>query len=294
VRLQSAVPPTGLDHSRQIKVAGAGGVAAFGLLLFGVGFWEFRSRKVGAASDVVRGLGMNLVGTLPVLRGGGRGPVNSSASKRDQHWQSLVTESIDSVRTMILHLARADGLHVVMITSAVSGEGKTSVASQLAASLARAWRKTLLVDGDLRNPAVHKLFNVSAEPGLSEVLRGEATLQDVVHPTALSRLWVAPAGHWDAHAIQALAQDGVGQLFAQLKEQYDFVIIDSCPVLPVADSLLLAQHVDAVVFSVLKDVSRLPMVQAAREKLSALGVRTLGAVVIGGDPASLAYQYPNQ
>ncbi len=294
LRMQSAVPPTGLDYSRQIKVAGAGGVAAFGLLLFGVSFWEFRSRKVGAASDVVRGLGMNLVGTLPVVPGRGRGPVSSSTSKRDLHWQSLVTESIDAVRTMILHLARAEGLHVVMITSAVGGEGKTSVASQLAASLARAWRKTLLVDGDLRNPAVHKLFNLSAEPGLSEVLRGEATVQDVVQPTSLSRLWVVPAGHWDAHALQALAQDGIGQLLAQFKEQYDFVIIDSCPVLPVADSLLLAQHVDAVVFSVLKDVSRLPMVQAARAKLGALGVRTLGAVVIGDDPASIAYQYPSQ
>jgi hypothetical protein len=61
----------------------------------------------------------------------------------------------------------------------------------------------------------------------------------------------------------------------------------------VADSLLLAQHADAVVFSVLKDVSRLPLVQAAREKLGALGVRTLGAVVIGGDANAVAYQYPS-
>src|SRR5207247_1833903 len=140
--------------------------------------------------------------------------------------------------------------------------GKTSLASQLAASLARAWRKTLLVDGDLRNPAAHRLFDLPLEPGLSEVLRGEVNVTDAVKPTSLSRLWLMSAGHWDAHAVQALAQDGVGTMFEQLKEQYDFIVVDSCPVLPVADSLLLAQHVDGVIFSILRDVSRMPSVHA--------------------------------
>jgi len=68
-----------------------------------------------------------------------------------------MNEAVDAIRTMLLHQARADGLQVVMITSAIGGEGKTSVASQLAASLARAWRKTLLVDGDLRSPAASQV-----------------------------------------------------------------------------------------------------------------------------------------
>ena len=85
-------------------------------------------------------------------------------------------------------------------------------------------------------------------------------------------------------------------LFAQLKSEYEFIIVDSCPVLPVADALLLAQNADAVLFSVLRDVSRLPAVHAAHQRLSALGVRTLGAVVIGAgnDVPALAYQYPPQ
>src|SRR5206468_9229296 len=110
------------------------------------------------------------------------------------------------------------------------------------------------------------------------------------------RLWLLPAGRWDAHAIQALAQDGINEKFKQMKEQYAFVIFDSCPVLPVADALLLSQHVDGVIFSVLRDVSRLPAVHAAQQRLSSLGVRTLGAVVIGAgnDVPALAYQYPPQ
>jgi capsular exopolysaccharide synthesis family protein len=268
----------------------------FGLLLFGVALWEFRSRKVNSASEVAEGLGLNVLGSLPALPPRLRRPAAGGAAPRDLRLQNQMTEAVDAVRTLLLHQSRAGALQVVMVTSPGGGEGKTSLASQLAASLARAWRKTLLVDGDLRSPAAHKLFDVPLEPGLSEVLRDEVKIGDVVRPTPLSRLWMVPAGNWDSHAVQALAQDGVRGLLAQLKGEYEFIIVDSCPVLPVADSLLLAQHVDAVIFSVLRDVSRLPAVHAAHQRLSALGVRTLGAVVIGAgnDVSALAYQYPAQ
>jgi capsular exopolysaccharide synthesis family protein len=258
--------------------------------------WEFRSRKVNSAADVAEGLGLNVLGSLPALPARLRRPVQGNASPCDLERQHQMTEAVDAIRTLLLHQTRNGALQVVMITSPGGGEGKTSLASQLAASLARAWRKTLLVDGDLRNPAAHRLFDVPLEPGLSEVLRDEVKLGDVVRPTPLGRLWMVPAGNWDSHAVQALAQDGVRALFGQLKSEYEFIIVDSCPVLPVADSLLLAQHVDAVIFSVLRDVSRLPAVHAAHQRLNALGVRTLGAVMIGagGDVPALAYQYPAQ
>jgi len=294
--LQAAETPTEMDYSRLLKLGSAGGLGAFGLVLFGVAFLEFRSRKINGAEEVIQGLNLPLVGTMPQLPARARRPVQGTATGRDLHWQSVITESVDAIRTQLLHAARTDAVQVVMVTSATGGEGKTSLASQLAASLARAWRKTLLVDGDLRNPAAHKLFDLPLEPGLSEVLRGEVSPDDAVKPTLLSRLWLLPAGHWDAHAIQALAQDGVHANFDQMKEQYDFIILDSCPVLPVADALLLAQHADAVIFSVLRDVSRLPALHAAQQRLSGLGVRVLGAVIIGADsdPGSLVYRYTAQ
>jgi capsular exopolysaccharide synthesis family protein len=270
----------------------------FGVVLFGVAFLECRQRKVNTLDEVTQGLGMHLVGTLPKLPARMRRPLagSSSSGSPGNYWQSIITESVDAIRTQLLHAARADAVHVIMVTSASCGEGKTSLASQLAASLARSWRKTLLVDADLRNPAAHKLFDLQLEPGFSEVLRGDVALADAVKPTALSRLWLMPAGNWDAHAVQALAQDSVRGLFDQLKEQYDFIVVDSCPVLPVADSLVLAQHVDGVIFSILRDVSRMPAVHAAQQKLQALDVRTLGAVVIGAtdDAGSIAYNYSAQ
>src|SRR5262249_13934009 len=122
-----------------------------------------------------------------------------------------------------------------------------------------------------------------SEPGFSEVLRGEIQAADAVRATSFSRLWVLPAGTWDAHALQALAQEDVRTLIEELKQQYDFIIVDSPPVLPVADSLLLGQHVDGVLFSILRDVSRVPAVYAAQQKLAPLGIRVLGAVMVGAE-----------
>jgi capsular exopolysaccharide synthesis family protein len=188
---------------------------------------------------------------------------------------------VDAARAFLLHAARQQETRVVMVTSAVGGEGKTSLATQLAASLARAGRKTLLVDFDLRNPAAHRLFDLPRGPGVAELLRGEASLEAVVHPTANGSLALLPAGQCDEPAVQALAREDLARLFARLKEQFDFVIVDSAPVLPVADTLLVAQHVDGVIFSILHEVSRLPRVYAAYQRLGMLGIRLLGAAVSG-------------
>jgi capsular exopolysaccharide synthesis family protein len=188
---------------------------------------------------------------------------------------------MDGIRTLLLHGQPDHPPRVVLVTSAERGEGKTSLAAHLAASLARSWRKTLLIDADLRGPAAHRVFDLEAEPGFSEALRADADFDAVVRPTALSRLWLLPAGRCDAHAVQALAQDTLGAAVDQFKDQYDFVVIDAGPVLSVADTLLLAQHADAVLLAARKDVSRVPTVQAARDRLKAVGIHVFGVVVVG-------------
>jgi polysaccharide biosynthesis transport protein len=281
------------DRDKQIKFTALGSLGAFGLALFGVALVEFRSRRVSSAEDVAIGLGIPTVGTLPALPARVRRAALTSNATRDT-WQNRLTESVDALRTFLLR-ALGDGPHVILVTSALPGEGKTSLASQLAASLARAWRKTLLVDGDLRKPAAHRLFDVPVEPGLCEVLRGDLELSDVIRPTAVGRLWVMPAGQWDAHALQALAQEeALDHLFNYLKEDYEFVIVDSCPVLPVPDTLMLGQHADTVLLSVMRGSSRLPAVYSARQRLGSLDIPVLGAVVVGtNSPAGgLHIQYP--
>ena len=275
-QIDRASVPLTKDASRQAKIGGAGAMGVFGLVLFGIAFLEFRSRKISMPDEVTHGLGLNVIGTVPAMpTRPGKNP------SQDQLWQNQLNESVDAIRTVLLHNARHESHRVIMVTSASGGEGKTTLASQLGASLARAWKRTLIIDGDLRHPATHKLFDVPQEPGLSEILRGEIEVPDAVRATAFSRLWVLPAGNGDTHAIQALAQDSVAAIFESLKQQYDFIIVDSPPVLPVTDSLLLGQHVDGVLFSILRDVSRAPAIYAAQQKLAPMRVRTLGAVVLG-------------
>jgi succinoglycan biosynthesis transport protein ExoP len=90
-----------------------------------------------------------------------------------------------------------------------------------------------------------------------------------------------PAGSVDGHALQALTQDGVAEVFERLKEQFDFIIIDTSPVIPVPDALVLGQQADVVILSLMKDVSRMPAVYQAQQSLEDLGIRVLGAVMIG-------------
>src|SRR5262249_45572807 len=157
----------------------------------------------------------------------------------------------------------------------------SALAVQLAASLARAGRRTLLLDANLRRPAVHRAFEVAAAPGLSEVLRGEAPLTSAVRPAPAERLWVLPARSARLPALQALAREGVGTLPDQLKKDYAVVVIDGAPVVACADALPLAIRSDAVLVSVLGGVSAAPTVHAAWQRLSALGARLLGVVVQG-------------
>ncbi|AGA26797.1 GumC family protein [Singulisphaera acidiphila] len=289
--LEKAELPHTKDEIRQIKMAGMAGCGAFALTLLGISLWETRARRIDSAADVIQCLGMNLFGTLPILPR--RSRILGSGDAEHRRWGSMLIESVDAARTALLHVSRTESVRVVMVASALGGEGKTSLSSHLATSLARAGRRTLLVDGDLRRPSAHELFDQPCVPGFCEVLRGEIDIVGAVQPTVISGLSLLTAGFSDSDSIQALASLDLRAMFDQLKEHYDFLVIDSSPVLPVADALLIGQHVDAVIFSVMRDVSRIPTVHAAYERLSRLGIRMLGAIVTGEQTDHYGSSYPS-
>jgi capsular exopolysaccharide synthesis family protein len=288
---EAVIAPASGSNKAALLPVGAG-VGAFALVLFGVAWLEFRARRVNKVDEVVRGLGIRVVGALPALPDRSRG-VADPDTPRDISYKRILTESVDAARTVLLHAARVESLRVVMVTSALGGEGKTSVASHLAISLARAGCRTLLIDGDLRSPAVHRIFGLPAEPGFSELLRDEVHQAEAVRPTEMANLSVLPAGAWDGAVIAALAQGKVGAVLGRVRDAYDFIVVDSAPVLPVADSLSIGQHVDGVIFSILRNVSRLTTVYAAHQRLATLGVRTLGAIVNGSGGDIYGDRYPS-
>jgi capsular exopolysaccharide synthesis family protein len=180
-----------------------------------------------------------------------------------------------------MHDSTSKPRQVVLVTSPAAMEGRTTVASQLAASLARAGRRTLLIDGDLRRPALHSLFDVPLEDGLCEVLRAEAEVADVVRPTHAEGLWLMTAGYCDADAVHAMATDQIQPIFEKLRADYDFVIIDGAPVLGLSDSLMMGQHCDGALLSVLRDHTSVPSIYQSSELLRDVGVRLIGSVVNG-------------
>lgn len=263
-----------INTFQRYAITGLGGLLTFALTCFGIAYMEFRNRRLNGPEQVDEGLGIRVIGTLPSLSG---------RAKLDPRHPVVaqLTESIDSVRTALMHESTTKRRQLVLVTSAQAMEGRTTVASQLAASLARAGRRTLLVDGDLRRPALHSLFDVPLEDGLCEVLRAETDVADVIRPTHAEGLWLMTAGYCDADAVHALATDQAQPIFEKLRADYDFIIIDGAPVLGLSDSLLFGQHCDGAIMSVLRDFTNVPKIHQSAELLRSVGIRLIGCVVNG-------------
>jgi capsular exopolysaccharide synthesis family protein len=279
--LQLPEPPKN-EASYMIRLALTGMASALGFCMpfFGVVIWDLQSNRINGAADVTDQLGLPVIGSVPRI------PLRilhhqGVPKKGHQSWQLRLTESVDGISARLLRQAETEQRRVVMVTSAVNGEGKTTLSAQLAMSLARAGRRTLLVDFDLRQPTFDEVFGLPKAPGLSEILRNECDLANCIHATGTENLSVLTAGCWDRFALSALANNCVASMFKELREDYEFVIVDTSPILPIADTRFVSQYVDSVVLCIFRDVSQAPRIRAACEILEAFGVRTVEAVVTG-------------
>lgn len=263
------------DLDNKLKMMGFLGLMSFVGTVIAVSGFDFLGRRVNSSDELQFGLGVHVMGDLPLIsRGFHRHYLNQSI-------QGLLMESIDNIRTALLHRAETENMKVVLITSSLEKEGKTTVSSQLAASLARTGRRVILVDADLRRPSSHRMFDRPLNPGLAEYLRKKVSLDEVITTTRVENLWIIPAGTPHPEAIIALAQGGVEEPMQLLREQFDFVIVDSGPVLTDADVLVVGRLCDGVILSVLRDVSRLPWVYEACERIRMVDIPLIGTVLNG-------------
>ncbi len=289
--LEDAVVPRTRDDKKRYMMIGLITLGSFFGSLLGIAFLELRTLKVDTMEAVSGILGLQVVGSLPVLPSRVRSGRAIARNSKDRIWHNLLLESIDAVRTMLVHAARTSSYRIVMIASAEAGEGKTSLASHLATSLGRCGHTTLLIDADFRNPSIHRLFDLPSEPGLAEVLRAEIETEAAISATPIEELKVLAAGRCDERLIRLLARGDLGAVFARLKDQFDFVIVDTSPILPVADALIVAQQSDAVLFSIFQERSHQAKVLSALHRLQTLGIDVLGAVVMGGEGSPYGTDY---
>jgi polysaccharide biosynthesis transport protein len=281
--------PYARDFKKKYAMTGMAGLGGFVVIIAGIVWLEFLARRISSTTEVANGLRMRVIGTLPLMPQSANGRSSRRSRNRNAFWHGVFKESMDAARTLLLRDAVEGDLSVVMVTSAMSGEGKSTFAGHLATSLARAGRRTVLVDGDLRWPTLHKVVNEPQSPGFCEVLRGEAEVKDVIRPMS-DGLALIPAGTIDQRVLKILAGSGVDGFFAELKREFEFIVVDTSPILPVTDPLLIGQSVDAVIFSVRRDVSRFSKVESACQRLTMLGIPVIGAVIIGLDEGHYGYK----
>jgi capsular exopolysaccharide synthesis family protein len=233
---------------------------------------------------VVNELGVRVVGELPWVTTGRPGTGHDAPAQ--------LTESVNGLRALIgCDHDGGSGGQVLMVTSAVAQEGKTTLAAHLALSTARAGRRTLLIDCDLRRPRLHSVFGLPPGPGLSGVLLRAATPAEAVCPGPVEGLSVLPAGDAIRAVNQAHIAGDLRALLTELRAEYDLILLDCSPVLPVADALTIGRSADGVLLSVRPGTSQLPLVSAACERMAALRLPVLGAVVNGVRSGATSYKY---
>ncbi|WP_165223239.1 exopolysaccharide transport family protein [Aquisphaera insulae] len=169
----------------------------------------------------------------------------------------------------------------VLVTSAVGGEGKTTLAAQLAARCGNAGISTLLIDADLRRAALCPLLDVPEGPGLSDALQGDAKVEELVIPVQGGTFHLLSAGTPTPDASRIVQGRNFPMIIAQLRQTYEMIIIDSPPILPVPDALALGRWTDGALLATRFEVSRSPQVERARRQLDNAGIPVLGTVING-------------
>ena len=273
------VPKLSGNWMKRLMLMAIAWSGVFGLTVAGITLWDYQAKRVNSTKDV-EGItaGIRVVGSLPMLNHGGTLWPFGKMNQRSM--EVVLNFSVDSIRASLLFNQSKEAIKVVMVTSARGQEGRTTLASQLAVSLARSGRNTVIVDADMRNPQQHYVFGTGGERGFCDALRGES-IDHCIESTAVENLTILPAGRYDQRSTQALASEAAKKVFDDLRGRFDFVIIDVGPALTSADALLLGQQVDTAMISVRRDVSQIPKVYDACDRLRSVGVHIIGAVVHG-------------
>jgi polysaccharide biosynthesis transport protein len=259
----------------------------FGLAIF----WERVLGRVGDPRQLEQQSKLAVLGEiahLPVRTGVVRG----SASARIQHEVRLFEESIDSLCTSLTLSRELGEMRVLVVTSAANREGKTSVVSQLALSFTRATGKPLLlIDGDMRCPDIHNVFDVPLEPGLTKVLEGQCSLEEAIVTSWNDLVHLLPAGRLEASPHALLGNGAWAALLAKIPSYYRYVLIDTPPVLAASEALVLAKAADASLVCVMRDVSRVDQIRKVLDRLVAAGSRPVGLVLNGVSTRDYSYRW---
>lgn len=253
-----------------------GGIAAYGL--------EQIDEAIADPAEVERRLGLPLLGSVPKLEIGT--PKEALLDRKSE-----LVDAYLAVQTNLGFTTEHGVPRSFAVTSTRPAEGKSTTALALATTLARAQRKVILVDGDMRSPSVHHLGGVDHDQGLSNFLAGQDNIEALTFPMADLGFTAMSAGPIPPNAAELLTGNRLSVLINRLLETYDHVVIDSPPVMGLADAPLIASHVDGIIYAVESHGIRSSMVKTALGRLASANARVIGGILTKFEAKKAHYGY---
>ena len=268
---ETPTSPASPDMFRDLLMAILGGFTlAIGLVFA----FEHIDDRLKHPDEMKRYLGLPFLGMVPALS------VNAGMTLLSGDGVSSVfSESFRSIRTNVLFSSTDDGGRLIVVTSSAPSEGKTVVSTNLSAALAQSGHRVLLIDADMRKPRVHEVFGLESTPGLSNVLVGNVTASEAIRESSTSGLWVLPAGTNPPNPAELLGSKRFRDFAALLLRHFDWVILDTPPVMAVTDASIAANISHGVLFVVGAEMTSRRTAQRAIEQLSHGQARFLGTVL---------------
>jgi capsular exopolysaccharide synthesis family protein len=265
-------------------------LATFGGLLLSIGlafFFEYIDNRIKSPEELKTQLGLPYLGMVPAI--------DTKALTGPPLLNSTVppnfSEAFRSIRTKVLFSSAETGSKSVVVTSTGPGEGKTVIAGNLASSLAAAGQRVLLIDADMRRPKVHELFRLKLEPGLSNVIVGDAKASDGVKKVSVPNLWVMAAGKNPPNPAELLGSKRFQEFLASLGQHFEWIVIDTPPVMAVTDASIIAHAATGVIFVVGSQMTSRSMAKSALENLDAAKAKYVGGILNKVDLSGNAYYY---
>ncbi len=280
--LDGAAPSYRIGTTVRQKVI-LGAMVGFLLGLAAAFFLEYLDQTVKSASDIERILGVPVLGMIPD---------DAKLFERVNGTRALVTvdrleaddpavESYRALRTNVTFVSAEKPVQFIAVTSPGPREGKSTTATNLAMTLAQNGQRTLLIDGDLRRPQVHKAFGLVQDPGLTNLLIGQADLREAIRPEVVAHLDFIPSGAIPPNPSELLGSDAMRSLITNLRRDYEYIVVDTPPTLPVTDASIVATNADATILVIRSGDTEEHAAESALRQLQRVRARVAGAVLNG-------------
>jgi capsular exopolysaccharide synthesis family protein len=290
VTIYEKAGPALLDRPDLPKKLAVGGLVG---LLLGVLLLWFLDRlddRMNSFTELQDSFDEDVVGQVPREKGGRSGKQLPLVEPDDS--RHALVEAFRNLRSSLLYMAEAgERPRTLLVTSSVPNDGKSFIAANLAITMAGAGSRVLLVDADLRKGALHHRFEVASEPGLSEVLARGLNWETAVQTTRFSKLFLLPRGAFTPNSSELFLHEATRNFLKEAAARYDYVLLDTVPVMAADDVTSLAPQVDGVLFVIRAIFTSARVARAALDLLYQRQVRVLGLIFNAVPPRSIDYYY---